>query len=218
MYLPYTPDAAPDWSGPAKALAIAVFVQGVLAVAILVHGAAGTPLALGAGVIAIVTLPLIVRAQMPMPAKAMLAVATLTATLTVVAATDLLGLRSVERSVAQSAGTGGPAPVVTATSVARPANLMIRGGGDPVAAALADDLAIEMRASMTSADQPLIDGVILNDGSSVALRWAMNRGSTRRRCGDVRVFGDTRMIAVAAFREALDRAIDASRDKPLACA
>lgn len=218
MYLPYTPDAAPDWSESAKTLALAVCLHAVVSVAIVASGAAGARLALAAGLIAIVTLPLIVRAQMPMPAKAMFAVATLTTTLTIVAAADLLGLRAVERSVVESSVSGGAAPIVTATSVARPANLTIRGDGDPITADLADDLAVEMRASMTSADLPLIDGVIVTDGPSLALRWAMNRGSTRRRCGDVRVFGDTRAIAVTAFREAMDRAIDASRGKPLACA
>lgn len=220
MYVMPSATPEPTWSSAARTLAMLVCIEAAAAVLVLAQGAPGMRVALGAGLVAVVTLPLVVRAQMPLAAKTLLAIASITATLSIAAGADLLGLRSVEKTVADAPVAATPATFETVASsapAARPGYLRIVGAGDPVTARLADDLASAVQAAATGADLPQIDGIISHDPAGFAMRWAMTRGFNRRRCGDLRVFGDDPTLAVRTFRDALLGAIGASRSGPLAC-
>lgn len=220
MYVMPSATPEPTWSSAARTLAMLVCIEAAAAVLVLAQGAPGMRVALGAGLVAVVTLPLVVRAQMPLAAKTLLAIASITATLSIAAGADLLGLRSVEKTVADTPVAATPATFDTVASsapAARPGYLRIVGAGDPVTARLADDLASAMQAAATGADLPQIDGIISHDPAGFAMRWAMTRGFNRRRCGDLRVFGDDPTLAVRTFRDALLGAIGVSRSGPLAC-
>ncbi len=221
MYALRSATPAPAWSSSAQLLAMVVCGEAAASVLILAQGAPGVRLALVAGLTAVITVPLIIRAEMPMAVKTLLASATITATLAVAVGADLLGFRTVERAIVEAPVKTGPAAIETiapTTPTARPAYLTIRGSGDPVSDRIADDLADAMRAATRGGDLPEIEGRISHHATGFAMRWGMTRGTVRRHCGDVRVFGESRDVAVIAFRDALIGAIDASRHGPLACA
>lgn len=218
MYLMSSTRPRRAWSPPAQSLALAVCGEAIVAVLILARGAPGTRMALGAGLLAVITLPLIVRARMPMAAKTLLSVAVITATLSVAVGADLIGLRSIATAVVRApVPEAPPVPVTIAAPSGRAAAVSVRSAGDPAAQAAAHDLAAVMSATPSGYELPGVESVVTSDPTGFSMRFALTRGGMRRRCGDVRVFGADRTTAVAAFHDALTGAIATSRDGTLAC-